>query len=60
MVKQIQFKLAPSGHRMSRLLHPAACDSSVVYCRGTGDTPALYLTLDYLLTNASTFPVSSF
>ena len=42
MVTQIQFKSAPSGPRMSRLLHPAACDSSVVYCFGTGAIPRLY------------------
>ena len=36
MVTPIQFKSAPSGYRISCLLHPAACDSTVTYCRGTG------------------------
>ena len=60
MVKLIRFESAPVGHRMSCRLHLAACDSTMVYCRGTGATPpAGYFTSDHLLyhqTRVFTFP----
>ena len=42
------------GSRMSQLLHPAACDHSVIMPRCQGYTPASYLTVGHFMTHAST------